>query len=82
MHDEIKRIHERNKRVEGDKAWETSWARKGIIAAITYIIAIVFLLAINESYAMIKALIPSLGFLLSTLTMPFVKRMWLKKYHE
>jgi len=28
---EIKKIHGRNKRVEADKAWETSWTRKLII---------------------------------------------------
>ena len=33
---EIKEIKERNKRVETDKAWETSWTRKICIALLTY----------------------------------------------
>ena len=28
---EIKKIQERNKRVELDKAWETSWTRKYVL---------------------------------------------------
>lgn len=35
---EIPQIKERNKRVEADKAWETSTSRKIIIAIATYIV--------------------------------------------
>lgn len=33
---EIAELHVRNKRVEAEKAWETSWQRKTLIICITY----------------------------------------------
>jgi len=41
---EIAEIKERNKRVEADKAWETSNTRKLIIFVLTYIVISVFFL--------------------------------------
>ncbi len=35
---EIEKIKERNKRVEKDKAWETSWTRRICIMILTYIV--------------------------------------------
>ena len=34
---EIKQIKDRNKRVELDKSWETSWTRKLTIMILTYL---------------------------------------------
>ena len=39
---EIELIKERNKRVEKDKAWETSMLRKVSIAILTYIVVITY----------------------------------------
>ena len=38
----LKIIESRNKRVEADKAWETSWTRKVVIFALTYIVIVIF----------------------------------------
>ena len=35
-------IKERNKRVELDKAWETSWTRKLCICILTYIVVVIY----------------------------------------
>jgi hypothetical protein len=75
---EIRRIKERNARVEADKAWETSFARRMALAIGTYVLSALFLLAINAQNAYLAALVPALGFLLSTLTLPFVKARWLR----
>ena len=37
IEERINRIEERNKRVELDKSWETSWTRKVCIMILTYI---------------------------------------------
>ena len=42
LEDRIKQIEERNKRVELDKKWETSWTRKICIMVLTYIIVIIY----------------------------------------
>ena len=79
--DEIQAIQERNRRVELDKAWETSWVRRGLIAVITYTVAVFFMYRIGVSEAWLNALVPTGGYLLSTLSLGIVKRWWLK-YHS
>ena len=74
-------IEQRNARVENDKAWEISWARRIFIAAVTYIFAGIWLVVIADSNPWLKALVPVCGYLLSTLTIPFFKRAWLR-YHQ
>ncbi len=79
MQPEIESIKERNRRVEAGKAWETSFTRRAIIAALTYIIVVIFLILINVPYPWLNALVPVAGFIISTLTMPIVKKWWLRK---
>ena len=43
VEDRIKAIEERNKRVEGDKAWETCTLRKVLIIVFTYVFAVLYL---------------------------------------
>lgn len=75
----IEEILQRNNRVELDKAWETSYTRRGMIAGITYITVVVFLTIIGDSLPFIHALVPVGGFLLSTLGLPVIKRWWIQK---
>ena len=75
---EINSIRERNARVEADKAWETSFARRMTIAIGTYVLCAILLLAINAQNPYLAALVPAFGFLLSTLTLPFLKSAWLR----
>jgi len=82
MHQEIQNIKERNKRVETDKAWEISKTRKIIITILTYFIVVIFLMSINAPNIWLNALVPSIGFLLSTLTFPFFKKLWINKIYQ
>lgn len=76
---EIREIKDRNARVELDKAWEVSWTRRLSIAAMTYIIASIWLNVIRDSVPLLKALIPTAGYLLSTLSLPVIKKWWSNK---
>jgi hypothetical protein len=80
----IEDILQRNTRVELDKAWETSYTRRAIIAFITYLTAATFLKLIGNDAPLINALVPVGGYMLSTLSLPFIKRMWVanKKSNE
>jgi hypothetical protein len=78
LESEIKQIKERNKRVEADKAWETSWARKIIIALLTYIVIVLFFFAASLPKPFINSIVPAAAFVLSTLTLPIFKKLWLK----
>ncbi len=78
---DIEQIMNRNKRVEADKAWETSWTRRLLIAGITYIAACAFLTVTGGEHtrAYIPALIPPMAYLFSTLTLGPVKRLWIAR---
>ena len=78
----IERIHERNARVEADKAWERSPVRIGFIAVITYVCAAILLRLIGASNYLLSALVPVLGFVLSTQSLPFVRAWWLKRFNS
>lgn len=78
----LKEIHERNKRVEADKAWEISNTRRVMIAIATYLVFVLFLWLINAPKPWINALVPALAFILSTLTLPFIKKFWLKHVYK
>ena len=79
---EIREIRRRNARVEADKAWETSNTRRGLIFVSTYIVVVLFLLMIGAEDAWVTALVPSGAYLLSTLTLPFAKELWLRKIYK
>ncbi|MBS3139714.1 hypothetical protein J4479_01790 [Candidatus Woesearchaeota archaeon] len=78
LEQEIKEIRERNKRVELDKAWETSLARKIIIAVLTYLVIVLFFYFASLSKPFINAIVPTLGFILSTLSLSLFKKLWIK----
>ncbi len=73
---EIKKIQERNKRVELDKAWETSKTRKISIAILTYLVMVLVMYSLDMSNPFIGAIIPTLGFMLSTFSLDFIKEFW------
>ncbi len=75
-------LKERNLRVEAGKAWEVSFARRIFIALSSYIIAGIWLMIINDSLPWLKAFVPALGYMLSTLSLPFVKNWWIKRHKE
>lgn len=77
---EIKKIQERNKRVELDKAWETSWTRRICIMILTYIVVIIYFYVIREfDNIFLSSLVPVIGFTLSTLSLKLVRKIWENK---
>ena len=70
----IEKIEERNGRVEADKKWETSLVRRISIAVLTYGVICLFLMVIHEKQVLLKALVPVLGFALSTISMRVIKK--------
>lgn len=75
---EIDSIKLRNQRVEKDKSWETSTARKISVAVLTYLTILLFFLVVNVENPLLTAIVPTLGFFLSTLSLPFIKKWWIK----
>lgn len=75
---QIDEIKQRNARVEADKARETSRARKIIIVLLTYIVIVIFLYSAKLSQPRLNAIVPTIGFVLSTLGFTALKKMRLK----
>ena len=82
----ITRIEQRNQLVETDKKWETSISRKVVIAVLTYGVIVVLFLVTKTADPYLNALVATLAFILSTLSLPLFKKMWelfvYNKYHE
>lgn len=74
----VELIEARNKKVELDKAWETSLARKFFVAGLTYLAMGIFMQKIGITKPWLNAVIPGTAFLLSTLTIPLLKDLWIK----
>ncbi|MBI4068553.1 hypothetical protein HY413_04095 [Candidatus Kaiserbacteria bacterium] len=77
---EIVALKERNHRVEGDKAWETSYFRVLVIAVTVYIVVSLFLYVIGVQNFLLAALVPPVGYFLSTRSLPAIKRWWVKTF--
>lgn len=58
----VNQIEERNKKVEADKAWETSYTRRGLLILFTYIAIGLYLWVIGVSNPWLNAIVPSVGF--------------------
>lgn len=76
---EIEKIQERNKRVELDKRWETSWTRRLCICVLTYIVVILYsYITSKTNNIFLSSLVPVIGFTLSTLSLKGIRRLWEK----
>lgn len=82
IQNELDAIKDRNKRVEMDKAWETSWTRRFIILVLTYSVVVIFFVFAGLSRPFVNAIVPSLAFVLSTVSVPFFKKWWLRNFVE
>ena len=75
----FKEIEERNKRVELDKAWETSLVRKLCIGILTYIVVVIYSYLIRSyDNILLSSLVPVIGFTLSTLSLRIMRVIWEK----
>ena len=73
----IEAIEKRNKRVETDKAWETSWIRRICIMILTYIVVIVYSYIVRKyDNILLSSLVPVIGFTLSTLSLNAIRKIW------
>ena len=76
---EIAAIKARNKRVETDKAWETSWTRRLCIMVLTYVVVVFYSATISQvSNVFLSSVVPVMGFLLSTLSLRLIRKAWEK----
>lgn len=82
IEERIKVIEKRNYKVELDKKWETSYFRRFLLIIFTYLSIGLYLNVINVDRPWINAIVPAIGFLLSTLSLPFFKKLWIKHHSK
>lgn len=78
LEQKVEKIEQRNKLVENDKAWETSKTRRALIALFTYLSIFLYFLAIGVEKPVLNTIVPTMGFLLSTVSLPFIRKVWEK----
>ena len=77
LENEILKIKERNKKVELDKAWETSFTRKICICILTYIVVVTYSHLISKvTNIWLSSLVPVIGFALSTVSLNLIRNIW------
>jgi hypothetical protein len=72
----VANLEKRNSKVELDKKWETSLTRKFSIAILTYFVLGFYMLFLGIEKWYLNAIIPTFGYLLSTLALPLLKKIW------
>ena len=78
----VETIQARNARVEADKAWETSWTRRVLITLATYCVICLYLMTLGIEKFWMHALVPAIGYFLSTLSLPVFKTLWMNKIYK
>lgn len=80
LKNEIEKIKQRNAKVELDKAWETSLARRLCICILTYIVVVIYTYSTSKINNMwLSSLVPVIGFTLSTLSLKYIRKLWEKR---
>ena len=75
-------LHERNARVEVDKAWERSLTRRGLITLATYVVIGGYLSFLGIEGAWLHAVVPAVAYILSTLCLSQIKPLWINKIYK
>ena len=75
---EVALLKARNRRVGLDKAWSDSLSRKLLIAAATYASLGVYMAAIGIKDPWLNAIVPTVGYVLSTWSFPAARNAWVR----
>ena len=77
LEERITNIEKRNKRVELDKKWETSFIRRLLICILTYIVVVIYSYLVSKTNSIfLSSLVPVIGFALSTLSLRLCRKIW------
>ena len=79
---DLETIKARNARVEADKAWETSWFRRAVIAVGTYAVVGLYLKTLGVEQAWYHAAVPAGAYLISTLGLRLLKGVWISHFYK
>lgn len=78
LEDRVARIEKRNSLVESDKKWEISFVRRFFLTATIFSFALLFLWITGQKNILLGAIIPPIGYFFSTLSLPFLRKLFQK----
>lgn len=78
IEERLQKMEVRNRKVESDKAWETSWTRRILLSLFTYLAISIYLWAVGIPDPWANAIVPATAFMISTFTMPFFRKLWIR----
>ena len=76
LEERVAKLEARNRRVEADKEWENSWLRRGTIMVLIYVTVVFYLNYVLHIDPWVNALVPVIGYFVSTLTITKLKNDW------
>lgn len=79
LREEVEKIKSRNRRVEVQKRWETSLVRRIGIMLVTYVSVSIYFISRHDAAPFLSAIVPTLGFLLSTLSLGAIRDWWVER---
>ena len=79
---QLDKVLDRNRRVDVNKAWETSGARLLSVTAVTYVTMVLVFTVLRSVRPLLDALVPTTGFFLSTLSLPVIRKIWDKRRNK
>lgn len=82
LEERVKKIETRNESVALNKSWEGSYTRRVLIIIFTYLAVALYLMFVVGINPWINAIVPATGFLLSTLTLHWFKKLWIKYLYK
>ena len=79
LEETLQGVLERNQRVEIEKRWEQSTTRIIGVVVLTYILMCIVFYMIGSEHFMMNAIIPTLGYYLSTQSLSVLKSRWIRR---
>ncbi len=78
LQQEVSLLNTRNRKVGLDKAWDQSLARTLFVAVMTFLCLGVYMSAIRVKNSWLSAIVPTVGFVLTTWSFPTAKNAWVR----
>jgi len=78
----IEKIEARNKQVTAEKSWETSRTRVLSVIVLTYVVLVLSMQILSLPNPFVSALVPTIGYYLSTVSVGVIKRRFFDKLEK
>lgn len=82
LEEKVNKLALQEKYIEMQKSWSESLTRIAMNTISTYVLVVLLMIFFNIENYFMNALIPALGYALSIQSIPFVKKIWIRKYLE